>query len=352
MAVQKRLEYIDLIKALAILAIVTLHVFQVWDMGPQIKGIPIFVFSELTRFGVPIFIMVSGALLLNREIEIKSFLKKRVSRIVYPFLFYYIVCVIFVALTTWTNSQTDSIFSFRWYFWMMLGVYLAAPIINKFIQHATEKEIEYFIAVFIFAAIFYQLMQYFGIENYFDLGFFLSPIGYFVLGYYLSRKDFKMGPNKLLAISILIFLIATFIKSCSVLELIPPVSDYGATNSTMLSSWLDVGIFQILQTAAMFLICKNIYECEDGVCLSVKRFLKADAVEKCIVSVSRSSYGMYLINMIPTLTMHHTIKMMHFTGTQVCISIIVLSIGIFLSTWFVVALLGRIPYIKYVSGYY
>lgn len=99
MAVKKRLEYIDLIKTLAILSIVILHIFQVWDMGPQIRGIPIFVLSEITRFAVPIFIMVSGALLLNKEIEIKSFLKKRVSRIIYPFLFYYIICLTFTLLT-------------------------------------------------------------------------------------------------------------------------------------------------------------------------------------------------------------------------------------------------------------
>ena len=87
MAVKKRLEYIDLIKTLAILSIVILHIFQVWDMGPQIRGIPIFVLSEITRFAVPIFIMVSGALLLNKEIEIKSFLKKGSAELFILFCF-------------------------------------------------------------------------------------------------------------------------------------------------------------------------------------------------------------------------------------------------------------------------
>lgn len=235
---------------------------------------------------------------------------------------------------------------------MILGVYLAVPIINKFIQHATEKEIEYFIAVFIFAAIFYQITYNLGIENCFDLGFFLSPVGYLVLGYYLSRKDFKMSTNRLLTFSILIFLVSTFIKSLGTLQLIPSVCNINATNSTMLTSWLDVGIFEILQTASMFVIFKNIYECKKGAYLHFKNFLKVNVVEKSIVSISRSSYGMYLINLIPIITIYNTVKNKDLTVTHISISMILLTIAVFLSTWFVVALLGKIPYIKYVSGYY
>ena len=73
-----RLEYIDLLKLLSILSIITLHVFKVWTQT-EIMGIRIYGFTALVKFGVPVFIMISGALLLNREIEIGSFLKKKVQ---------------------------------------------------------------------------------------------------------------------------------------------------------------------------------------------------------------------------------------------------------------------------------
>lgn len=44
-------------------------------------------FIEFARIGVPVFLMLSGALLLNREIDITDFLKKRLARLTYPFIF-------------------------------------------------------------------------------------------------------------------------------------------------------------------------------------------------------------------------------------------------------------------------
>ena len=352
MAVKNRLEYIDLIKTLAIFAIIALHVFQVWKSGPQIKGIDIYSLASITRFGVPIFIMVSGALLLNRDIEIKSFLKKRVSRIIYPFLFCFVVCYIFTNVTGMGTSQTANFFAFRWYFWMILGVYLAVPIINKFIQHASMKEIEYFIAIFVLAGIYYQITNYLGIEQFLDLGMFVSPLGYLVLGYYLSKKEFNISTNKIIAIAILIFIVTTFIKTCGRLDLIPLTENFTALNTKMVSSWLDVGLLEILQSASVFLFCKNIYESSSGIFSRIRSFLKISVVEKSITSISRSSYGMYLFNLIPTLYFHSTVKKLHLTGSEVCLYIIVLTIAVFVVSWIVVAILGRIPYVKYVSGYY
>ena len=351
MVVKKRLEYIDLIKTLAIFAIITLHVFQVWKSGPQIKGIDIYALATVTRFGVPIFIMVSGALLLNKDIEIGPFLKKRVSRIIYPFVFCFLVyCIVFSIKEQ--SLQTTNFFAFRWYFWMILGVYLAVPIINKFIQHASIKEIEYFISIFILAGIYYQITYYFGIEQFLDLGMFVSPLGYLVLGYYLSKKEFNMSTNRIITIAILIFIATTFIKTCGRLDLVPLTENITALNTKMVSSWLDVSLLEILQASSVFLICKNIYECSEGIYSKIRKFLKGNFIEKSITSISRSSYGMYLYNIFPTLYFHDTIKYMKLTGSEVCLYILVLSISVFLISWIVIALLGRIPYVKYVSGYY
>src|ERR1700712_5236121 len=50
-------------------------------------------FNAIVRFAVPAFVMVTGALLLNREYEIGDFLKKRLVRVVVPFLFWSLVYV-------------------------------------------------------------------------------------------------------------------------------------------------------------------------------------------------------------------------------------------------------------------
>lgn len=176
-------------------------------------------FSEIVRYAVLIFLMLSGALLLNRDIELGYFLKHKLARIAYPFIFYLIFSFIFSLFTD--IGFSFNIFSQYWYFWMILGVYLSIPIINKFIQHASIREIEYFLIVFLLASIFYQFVLFYDFRNYFNLNFFVAPIGFLVLGYYLSIKDFKMDSRKLIVLMIVIFLIATSMKMLSTGTIMP-----------------------------------------------------------------------------------------------------------------------------------
>ena len=74
MAVKTRIKYFDALKFLAITGVVFLHCFILKDA--EILNFNIHHLSQIGRFGVPLFLLISGALLLNREIELKSFFKK------------------------------------------------------------------------------------------------------------------------------------------------------------------------------------------------------------------------------------------------------------------------------------
>ncbi len=346
-----RLEYIDLLKVLSILAIITIHAFMVWQKA-EVLNLNIYAFCQIVRFGVPVFVMISGALLLNREIELVSFFKKKVKRIIYPFIFFYfLTAFVIVFILNSTHNQVTNIFAFRWYFWMVLGIYLSLPVVNKFIQYSSMKEIEYFILIFIFASIFYQITYYFKIEQYLYLTLFLSPLGYLVLGYYLSRKEFNVSTNEIITISIILFILSTFVKICSHLGWIPLIDDFAANTSPILSSWLDVGLFEIIQASSLFLIGKYIYEASKGFYFHIKNLLQKNIISKFILSVSRASYGMYLINLIPTV-MFYYLQPFKFTGTQIVLIIISLSIITFFTSWILIVLLSKIPFIKKFSGYY
>jgi len=258
--------------------------------------------------------------------------------------------VVIVFVLNSTHPQVENIFAFRWYFWMILGAYLSIPIINKFVQHSEMKEIEYFLIIFILGSIFYQLTHFFHIEQYLNLTLFLSPLGYLLLGYYLSKKEFNLSPNMIVTISICLFIVSTFIKFVGFLDILPMTDNFVAIQSKVLSSWLDVGIFEIIQSSAIFLLCKYIYQSKQGIYSKVKRLLEGEYVSKFILSVSRASYGMYLINLIPTV-MFYYLQQFDFTGTQVCLLILTLSVSTFLISWIVVVIFGKIPLIKNVSGY-
>jgi surface polysaccharide O-acyltransferase-like enzyme len=116
------------------------------------------VYQSLGRVGVPLFIMLSGALLLapKKETEsIRDFFKKRWVRVGLPFVFWaaiYFLWEIFVnhqAVTV--NSFIDGLltgpyFHF-WYIYMLLGLYLLTPVLRVVIAHARREVLKLFLAV-------------------------------------------------------------------------------------------------------------------------------------------------------------------------------------------------------------
>ena len=137
---KERINYYDTLRVLAILGIISTHVFQRWP-NAAVMGINIYSFIELTRFAVPIFLMLTGALLLNREMPIKVFLKKRFPRLTYPFIFYMIlyVVVLTILMHMWVGFEGLSGFfqylplAYNWYFWMIASIYLSIPILHLFL---------------------------------------------------------------------------------------------------------------------------------------------------------------------------------------------------------------------------
>ena len=154
--------------------------------------------------------MISGALLLNRDIEILSFLKKKTVRLIYPLAFY-------IIFTTFVFSIYPNVITGFWYAFMMVGIYLAIPIVNIFIRNAEFKEIEYFLIIFLLVSLFYQILFENNIETNLDLNFFMGPFSYLILGYYLSKKDLtkslRISSNNIILVAILLFIISSVFKN-------------------------------------------------------------------------------------------------------------------------------------------
>ena len=333
---KERIKYIDLLKFLAIFGIIAFHIFNIWP-NAEILNFDIINFKEIVRYGVPIFLMVSGALLLNRNIELKEFMKKRLIRIALPLIFYLIIAYVL-------NIYKAPLGTY-WYCWMVICVYLAIPIINIFIKNAKMKEIEYFLILFAIATLIYQIALYFNIKHCLDLNFFIGPVSFLILGYYLSKKEFNTTPNKMIIISLISFIIITILKM--------KVGDYFNFNTGNLVSYLNINFLQILQASTIFLMIRYLYEAKESIFSKVKNLLEVNIINKFILSISRASYGMYLFHMlIYRGFLEDYLGTLPLTGTQVCITILVTSIALFIVSWLGVLILGQIPYIKKLSGYY
>lgn len=205
----QNIDWINNIRLVALYAVIILHVTSLLLMQygkvPMSDWLVADFFNAIVRFAVPVFVMVTGALLLHREYEIGSFLKKRLVRVVIPFIFWSLVYVGY----SWYNEDitfTDDVWRniamvlhllktgsayHLWYVYMLIGLYFFIPVIGKFVRNATEKEILYFLVVWFAVMLIGQpyLSRY---NPSVDMHYFAGFAGYLVLGHYLACKEFDI----------------------------------------------------------------------------------------------------------------------------------------------------------------
>ena len=97
---------------------------------------------------------------------------------------------------------------------------------------------------------------------------------------------------------------------------------------------------------------RYIYQAKEGISSYVRRFLELDIVNKANVSLSRASYGVYLLHTTLLRLVKVMVSGLELTGTQICLMIIFLTIGLTTVTWAIVLLLNKIPLINKVTGYH
>ena len=328
--VKNRIFFYDFLRAFAIVAVIMCHVDPFFgNYDPFIKHTLHSIFHDIGLVGVPIFLMISGALLLNKDYDISSFLKRRFSRICYPFVFWIIIILsIGFFYFKWDAEYLWNVFiggpgSIIWFFWMLVGIYLFLPVVNAFIEKYGLKGAEYFLVIYLFTAIL-KTFNIYPLFPSFDLNYFASFIGYPVLGYYLSRKDFKIDDKKMLIIGLILFLVFLSIYVCSGIYKI----DIGRHYENVVNVMMAAGFFIFIQYMDKLNLFDNI---------------KENIIGKMIVSISICSYGMYYAHFI----IIKYLSQFHIQSNKYLIFVLLF---IVFSSWMVTYIFSKIPYIKKVCG--
>jgi len=210
--VKPKIIFLDYIRALATLAVILIHV--VGGILPRFGEIALGewwlgnVLDSASRFCVPVFVMLSGALLLSPN---QSYAwpqhKKRLARIFIPFCFWTIVYILFNVFVKYPSMQQKSweilvpwiwhqiafgaSFHF-WYLYMILGLYLFLPWIHAALNQMKKRDIEVFLGIWALSL----LANGPGVAEYFphvELMYFSGYVGYLVLGQYLMRYAVRGG---------------------------------------------------------------------------------------------------------------------------------------------------------------
>ena len=270
---------IDIIRIFAFVFIVFLHTLNrqfgvdVWMGGYAIISI-----------GVNLFIMISGYLLLDKTEEAIVFFKKRILNILPLFLVFNIIYIYFgkIPIMPVLKGKTISASHF-WYIYMILGLYLLTPWLQKVLKYA-EKETFFVVFLWFLCNILNPYLRYFNLAEIPFSNFPLTGfIGYYILGYFVKKYDNKVKSASFILIIVIYALgfLLSFLSTKYVLAVTGKrVSDFFDKNS--------LGTF--IMTLSFFVFwCKF-------------NFSKRDRIRKIVAD---STYFAFLVHLI---VLHFIIK--------------------------------------------
>ena len=210
----------DLLRIFAAFSVVVLHsAAQSWYyLGIDSKEWFIAnAYDAVFRFGVPVFVMLSGALFLGREgaINIKRLYFRNILRVV-------IIYIVWSFLYGWYNRGFDiAVLNVKeivrmildssyhlWFLPMLVGLYVLLPILQSWVVTAAKANIDYLLITFLVLQIGRETVRALTISDeihaLLDVGhveMIYSYVGYFVLGHYIANIGIPRKWHKWIYIS-------------------------------------------------------------------------------------------------------------------------------------------------------
>ena len=154
--------------------------------------------NSLTRPAVPLFVMLSGYLLLGKDYSLPDFLKRRFSRVVIPAIFWMLIYCLYGYLANGSPATigaalkslvTGPVHYHLWFIYLIIGLYLVYPILRPWVRTASNQDFLYFFVMWSIGTWIYKALAVFAqmpIGIYFEL--FSNNCGYFVMGYFLGNR--------------------------------------------------------------------------------------------------------------------------------------------------------------------
>ena len=199
----QRIASFDFVRLVAILLVIMQHSWTGLQLDEPSVGFGRFFYHALVVTGVPLFFMLSGALLLSAPaLPVTDFLNRRFKRLLIPFLLWgTIVYALSVVMHKYPDVSTftaalynyvpymlsDKVNASYWYIFVLMGIYLLTPFMQRALSSSQGKQLtRYGLLLWLLWILLRAYFPQFGSMRYFNSPAFMY-IGFFLCGHYCVK---------------------------------------------------------------------------------------------------------------------------------------------------------------------
>lgn len=361
----KRIASLDYVRVFACFLVMLVHASENYygaegatDMvGPQAylatetDRLWVSVYDGFSRMSVPLFMIVSAFLLAPMKEGQSSwdFYRKRALRILPPFFIFMILYSTLPLLwgqLTLEGSITDlsriflnfpTLAGHLWFMYPLFSLYLFIPVISPWLRKASAREECFFIGLFLLSTCMPYLNRWCGElwgecfwNQYHALWYFSGYLGYLVIAHYIRvhlswNRSKRFGTGLvLLVVGAAATILSFYVQAVPGVTHVTPELEIG---------WAFCTINCVALTTGAFLL----FTC-----------IEAESAPKFVVSISKCSYGMYLMHIFWLGLWASLFK--HTWGLPTAVSIPSIAVCTFVCSYLTTRIISFLPGSKWVVG--
>ena len=373
----QHIVWLDVVCFIAMFTVVCCHCTDPFNFypgtAPNIGEIKLWgaIYGSVLRPCVPLFVMITGALLLPVRGDASTFYKKRIPRVFYPFLIWSVLYNLFPWITGLLGLNPQIILDFfpyageevmrqsfsvsleyilmipfnfsilavhMWYIYLLIGLYLYLPVFSAWVEKASERAKLMFLlawGVTLLLPYYYQFVSNYlwGTCSWNSFGMlyaFAGFNGYLLLGHYLKNLEWSL--KKTLAIGIPMFAVGYAVTFLGFRH-ITALPEYTDEMLELFFTYCSLNV--VMMTIPVFMLAKKVK-------------VNSERMKKALANLTVCGFGIYMIHYFFT---GPSVVLMRAIDMPIGLQIPVAAILAFAVSWGLVWLIYRAGKVaKYIVG--
>lgn len=373
----QHIVWLDVVRFIAMFTVVCCHCTDPFNFypgtAPNIGEIKLWgaIYGSVLRPCVPLFVMITGALLLPVRGDASTFYKKRIPRVFYPFLIWSVLYNLFPWITGLLGLNPQIILDFfpyageevmqqsfsvsleyilmipfnfsilavhMWYIYLLIGLYLYLPVFSAWVEKASERAKLMFLlawGVTLLLPYYYQFVSNYlwGTCSWNSFGMlyaFAGFNGYLLLGHYLKNLEWNL--KKTLAIGIPMFAVGYAVTFLGFRH-ITALPEYTDEMLELFFTYCSLNV--VMMTIPVFMLAKKVK-------------VNSERMKKALANLTVCGFGIYMIHYFFT---GPSVVLMRAINMPIGLQIPVAAILAFAVSWGLVWLIYRAGKVaKYIVG--